>query len=562
LRSLMLGVRASGAFPGAFPPVPLTYTQYVPGSDGSVLPRKRVATFIDGGILDNTPVGLAVSLDSWRTESVRPREHLDGLIPEEPRTYIFLEPLVRSWVRGGAEAPESDATKQGLIETYLRFSRDLLTTTTDAQLTNTAEQFSFVRRVGEDWTRPRLSVPERHMPITGAQFDHFMAFLERDFRIFDFYVGMADAYAFLEQEECLFAPEATPCKSSEGLRRLDAALKDTNPNYRCIRAYYDSEESRVLERIDTAQLPEECRTLREVVCDEPGDTEESVSTFLESGAVSSETEEDACVEPSIANHNFRALLAAMHNFKVWSQSSQYAEVKEFDRFFEELSRGEPTERFIYVDLPNYLEEYDGYLEPREVKRAFRSLVGESIDWMASEQKGFGEHVIRMGGRAAADAALGRAYAKRMFGLAIVQSGVELTYGRRLPKPAWRWDTAFRLFNLGQRSYSPELDPITGDLYLSTQVTRIFSPSTYIDIEAGLGWAAVQRVAYEEGSFEGVAFRSGPRFFAGLTLLQQIYLGLNFDYYFYRDVDDKYLATGLRVADNYQVNLAAGWRFLF
>ena len=69
LQSLMLGVRASGAFPGAFPPVPLAYTQYLPGPDGTVLRRKRLATFIDGGILDNTPVGLAVALDAWRDDS-------------------------------------------------------------------------------------------------------------------------------------------------------------------------------------------------------------------------------------------------------------------------------------------------------------------------------------------------------------------------------------------------------------------------------------------------------------------------------------------------------------
>jgi hypothetical protein len=252
----------------------------------------------------------------------------------------------------------------------------------------------------------------------------------------------------------------------------------------------------------------------------------------------------------------------MHNFKVWTQSSRYAEVREFDRFFEELSRGEPTERFIYVDLPTYLEEYDGYLDAREVKRAFRSLVGESVDRVASEQKGFGRYVIRMGGRASADTAFGRAYPKRMLGVAMAQSGVELTYGRRLLRPTWRWDTTFRLFNLESQSFSPELEPVTGDLYLSTQATRIFSPENYLDFEAGLGWAAVQTVAYESKSLENVALRSGPRSYLGLTLLQQIYLGLNFDYYVVRDVDDKYRATGTRVVDNYELNLAAGWRFLF
>ena len=258
-----------------------------------------------------------------------------------------MEPLVTSWVRGGVKGEESRQRERDLFKTYLAFAGDLLATTTDAQLTNTAEQFPFVRRESQDWTRPRLSVPERHMPITGAQFEHFMAFLEQDFRIFDFYVGMADAYAYLEREECLFAPEGAPCNPSENLRRLDTTLQDANPNYRCIRAYYDSEDSQVLKRITTEQLPQECKELTEFVCDEAGepDSRESVAAFLASGAVSSEAGEDHCIEPSIANHNFRALLAGMHNYKVWMQSDEYSAAAELDRFFNELSTGEPPERF-------------------------------------------------------------------------------------------------------------------------------------------------------------------------------------------------------------------------
>lgn len=245
LQSLMMGVRASGAFPVAFPPVPLAYTQFVPGPGDTVMANKKVATFIDGGILDNTPVGLAVALDAWRGESAHPDPYLEGLVPMPPRTYVFLEPLVRSWVLGETEQAKK-AKKKDLVSTYLAFAGNLLATTTDAQLSNTAEQFSFVRRESQDRLGPRLSVPERHMPITGAQFQHFMAFLERDFRIFDFYVGMADAYVYLQREGCLLAEEGGSCDPDGNLGRLDAALQDANPNYRCIRAYYDSEASQVL----------------------------------------------------------------------------------------------------------------------------------------------------------------------------------------------------------------------------------------------------------------------------------------------------------------------------
>ena len=561
LQSLMLGVRASGAFPGAFPPVPLAYTQYLPGPDGGVLRKKRLATFIDGGILDNTPVGLAVTLDAWRADSVHPDPLLEGLIAAEPRTYIFLEPLVTSWIRGGQEREEAHQRERDLFKTYLTFAGDLLATTTDAQLTNTAEQFPFVRRESRDWTRPHLSVPERHMPITGAQFEHFMAFLERDFRIFDFYVGMADAYAYLEREECLFAPEGESCEASENLRHLDTTLKDANPNYRCIRAYYDSEDSRVLKRINTDQLPQQCAALAKVVCDgdvEP-DSRESVAAFLASGAVSSAAAEDRCIEPSIANHNFRALLAGMHNYKVWMQSDEYSAADELDRFFGELSTGEPTERFIYVDLPTYLERDEGYMDTLEVKQAFRELMQTSLDQLASEQEGMSEYALLLGGRAIADTAFGKEYPKQIFGVGIAQNGLELVYGRRIARTPWRWDTTFRFFNLQQQNYDIDLDPFTGELYLATQGTRILSPSIFFDVELGAGWAASETVAFNSSQPGHIAFRSGPRTYLGLVVLQRIFVTLNIDYYPIKDVDGGYSDD---VVDDWEFNLTAGWRFLF
>jgi hypothetical protein len=564
LQSLMSGVRASGAFPTAFPPVPLAYTQYVYGPAGTVLPREREATFIDGGILDNTPVGLAVVLDEWRGESNHPHPYLEGLIPLEPRTYLFLEPLVQSWASGGAEPQDSEAEQPGLIGTYLTFARNLVATTTDAQLTNTAEQFAFVRRERPGWNEPRLSVPQRHMPITGAQFEHFMAFLERDFRIFDFYVGMADAYVHLEREACFLAPEGASCQADPNLRRLDAALKDYNPNYSCIRAYYESETSTATERIGTDSLPEECRALREVVCDEAGEPlgKKSVSAFLKGRTLSSEATEDRCIEPAIANHNFRALLAAMHNYKVWMKSEKYSEAERLDRFFAELSEGEPKERFIYVDLPTYLERDDGYLDSREVKQAFRSLVQDSIDRLAKEQEGMGRYALKLGGRAIADVVYGREYPKHIIGLGIAQNGFEAMYGRRIGSRPWRWDSTFRYFNLQKQSFARDLEPFTSELYLSTQFTRTFSPLAFADVELGLGWSMSEMFAYNSRSPGHIAFRMGPRSYLALVLLQHFYVSLNVDYYPVNELDNDYEHLGTTVADDWEFNITAGWRFLF
>ncbi|MBW2540672.1 MAG: patatin-like phospholipase family protein [Deltaproteobacteria bacterium] len=565
LQSLMLGVRASGAFPTAFPPVPLAYTQYVHGPGNTLLTRKRVATFIDGGILDNTPVGLAVALDEWRGAFDPPDPYLEGLVPVQPRTYLFLEPLVKSWVQGGASSQESGASAEdGLIGTYLTFTRDLLATTTDAQLTNTAEQFEFVRREKPNWGEPRLSVPQRHMPITGEQFEHFMAFLERDFRIFDFYVGMADAYAHLEREACFDAPEGASCQPGANLRQLDAALKEGNPNYRCIRAYYESDASQVLQRIGADQLPDQCQDLQPVVCAGPHeqDSAESVAAYLASGAISSAAGGDRCIEPSIANHNFRALLVSMHNYKVWLQSDQFSEGERLDRFFAELSEGVRAEQFIYVDLPTHLKRNVGYMNATEVKQAFRSLLQEGIIRLAEEQEGTDEYALKLAGRAAADGAYGKQYPKHIIGLGVAQNGFEAVYGRRLGSRPWRWDSTFRFFNLEQKSYARNLDPFTSEFYLSTQITRTLSPLTWADVEIGAGWALNEKIAYNSSSPGHVAFRTGPRSYLAFVILQRLYLALNVDYYPVNELDSAYDNLGVTVTEDWEFNLTGGWRFLF
>jgi hypothetical protein len=170
-----------------------------------------------------------------------------------------------------------------------------------------------------------------------------------------------------------------------------------------------------------------------------------------------------------------------------------------------------------------------------------------------------EYAFLLGGRPAADIALGKDYPKRILGLGVANSGVEFVYGRRLISSAWRWDSTFRFFNLQEQDFAPDLDPFTGELYLSTQVTRILSPSELVDFEIGLGWAASETIAFTSASPGHMAFRSGPRSYLGLVILQRIYVAFNADYYPIKEVDSGYRNS---VVDDWNYNLTAGWRFLF
>ena len=149
--------------------------------------------------------------------------------------------------------------------------------------------------------------------------------------------------------------------------------------------------------------------------------------------------------------------------------------------------------------------------------------------------------------------------KWILGVGIAQAGVELVYGRRVARTPWRWDSTFRFFNLQQQDFDVDLDPYTSEFYLSTQATRILSPSNLIDIEIGAGWAVSEIVAYNSSEPGHVAFRSGPRSYLGLVVLQRIFVALNVDYYPIKEVDDGYRDG---VVHDWEFNLTAGWRFLF
>jgi hypothetical protein len=562
--ALLRAVRASGAFPGAFPPVALAYTRFVPGPGDTLLARRDAAPFIDGGILDNTPVGLAVSLDAWRDEETAESDaFLGDLVPPAPRTYLFLEPEVRSWVRPEDAPGAARAREHDILKVFLGFTGDLLETSTDAQLSNTAEQYPFVRRDRDDWVRPRLTVPRRHLPITGARFYHFLGFLERDFRIFDFAVGMADAFVFLAREACLPTPDDPACGAAEPLRRIDAALRASEPLYACLRAWSESDASRVLARIDADALPAACSVPPPEACGATPwrPTPDAVEAYLASRSVEG-PEIDACIEPTLEHHNFRALLVAMHNYKVWMQSSDYAEPQELDRFFAELADAPLADRFVYVDLPTHQGSDEGHLDAAAAKRAFRGLIQEGIDGLAADQQGLGRYALRLGGRAAVDAAYERAYPERIVGVGIVLNGAEGWFGRRLGTGPWRWDASARVFRIRQETYAVGLDPWTSEFYLSTQLTRILSAGRFIDLEVGAGWAVSETVAYDSASPGHIAFRTGPRSFLAVVFVQRIYVGMNVDYYPVIDIAPAYANTISPVVTEWQWNLTGGWRFLF
>ena len=151
---------ASSAFPGAFQQVKLDYIY-----EG----EKKSHYFIDGGAYDNLPLQLATELD------------------KRAKDFIFIDP---SNMRN--EVAEIEKTEQEEVPIGFLNSNAL-------PLMNAVDIFQSMRLYsaitqyfGED-SGKKLILSSRQHPITGKFLGHFGAFLNRDFRVYDYHVGVYDA---------------------------------------------------------------------------------------------------------------------------------------------------------------------------------------------------------------------------------------------------------------------------------------------------------------------------------------------------------------------------------
>lgn len=169
-------LKASAAFPVAFPPVPVKMTVWRRADGPGFVPVEHGAVrFVDGGVFDNTPIGLALKISGWLRERGDP----------PPSQLVFLSSDAVGWMRPAGSAQPADG--HSLLGTYIPFLGDFVTTAEQNELLNALETASSIPR----------SVPARMMPIAGEQLSHFFAFAEQDFRVFDFFMGMADAREYL-----------------------------------------------------------------------------------------------------------------------------------------------------------------------------------------------------------------------------------------------------------------------------------------------------------------------------------------------------------------------------
>ncbi|MGZ3461279.1 MAG: patatin-like phospholipase family protein, partial [Archangium sp.] len=170
-------VAASGAFPTAFEPRVIPH-RYVDSRTGQWV-DDTTSRFADGGIFNNNPLDLALRMSQWETRPLRGSHR-----------FLYFDPNAVDWKWSPVE--QQPWAGPGLLSTFEGLLAGFAGTAMNAQLMDTLE--------AEPDVRERLDVPIRHTPLAGEYLLAMSAFLDEDFRTFDFHRGMVDAWHFVEKE--------------------------------------------------------------------------------------------------------------------------------------------------------------------------------------------------------------------------------------------------------------------------------------------------------------------------------------------------------------------------
>lgn len=191
---------ASCSFPLAFPPMPLRYCVSRPNGPSRALACRQqdtsVGYFIDGGVLDNSPLRLmartmAAGLERDANGGFRwqPRAQSDQTPASLTAYYMFVSPEASDYPRyhsAGAETSPHSAMSlvKQVVSTFISTAR-------------TKELYTLLEERPD--LRDRILLPRRHVPTASGLMSAFFGFFEKDLRIYDFYLGMYDARrAFVE----------------------------------------------------------------------------------------------------------------------------------------------------------------------------------------------------------------------------------------------------------------------------------------------------------------------------------------------------------------------------
>ncbi|ATB33546.1 patatin-like phospholipase family protein [Melittangium boletus] len=184
LDTLLRAPQASGAFPFAFSPVDVSVSFF----DEVRWSPLQSLKLVDGGVLNNNPLDLAVRLGRRWVERVEPRAQT---LDTSRFPIVYLDQDVVDW-RWAPPLARDEKLISPLESTYLQHLGNLLAASQDSVVLDTLEH--------DPTLSGRIKIPRRGAVLPSEFRFAMMGFFDRRFREHDFYRGMHDAIRFLSTQ--------------------------------------------------------------------------------------------------------------------------------------------------------------------------------------------------------------------------------------------------------------------------------------------------------------------------------------------------------------------------
>jgi predicted acylesterase/phospholipase RssA len=209
-------IHASSAFPVAFGPQIIRHCPDDAELHGGARCSPPIADqFIDGGVFDNVPLGLAVSLT----------EQLLAPADAEQVHYVYIDPdHARSYAPLPMPPPERPETKRVGLSTTFDFIKTFVSVSQQYELQGVARYLYKPTDGGQAngaKTPPATPLPRltsRLQPLMGSYLAHFGAFFAEPFREHDFYVGVYDGLVNAAREKWNIHADGRPLTEEEAIR--------------------------------------------------------------------------------------------------------------------------------------------------------------------------------------------------------------------------------------------------------------------------------------------------------------------------------------------------------
>ena len=174
LKSVLL---ASSSFPVAFKPTSIPHCISTPPHKEECNGKKvRYDEFVDGGVFNNGPLDLAYKIAGKLNISDR-------------TTYYYFDPDYKNFPTDAIST--SSEFEEGIIKEGMIFLKNFV------QFSRSTKVSNFLNDHPE--LLSKVEIIKGNLPLASSPMEGFLGFFEKDFREFDFYIGMLDAKLEIER---------------------------------------------------------------------------------------------------------------------------------------------------------------------------------------------------------------------------------------------------------------------------------------------------------------------------------------------------------------------------